>query len=1141
MKKRHISIIILLFSCIQLYSQRLSPLPEITPAGKGIVVPYADNIYYWVDMVRQGYVNPQKTLPWVAPRVSSPRPSSPAVPPVDGPDVAITSNPNVTQSENSIFIDPDDEFTVLNSNNSSDWYLGYVQDPFGADAYSTSNSGLMWGGNYHGAGGVNKGDPTTAISRDGRWYVGMISNTYGQSVAVSTDRGATWEEKEVAQGPQGYGLLDKNQMTIDNSETSPFEGNVYVAWTNFITGNPDTNQVQVSRTNDGGEHWLNPYTVSRGVNAGKLNHGVNLATGPLGEVYMAWSIYDTWPSDETAIGFTRSMDGGLIWSPANRIVTNIKGIRNSMTGKAMRVHSFPSMAVDLSSGPNRGTIYMVWCNVGFPGINTGNDIDVYLVKSTDQGTTWSTPVKVNQDPSGLGKQHYFPWISVDAVTGGICVIYYDDRNVSSTEAETWVSWSYDGGNSFSDMRVSDVAFTPTPVPGLAYNYFGDYIGIQAQNMKVYPVWTDNRMNGGQTLTWTSPFDLGPNPGQPWVMYYSNELTSVSSGQSSVLRYGDSLHMTLTVKNIGDMPSGNVLVRVSSPSEYIRMTDSLETYSSLQAGTTGSVTNGFAFKVSDTIPDNLKVRFDVHASNNDSSWNSHFSVDSHAPGLKILNMTIHDQNGGNNNGRFDPGETVDVTVSLVNTGDYLCAGTYGILNSLSPYLDMVSDSAFADTVRPFQFCTLHFTVSVSDTAPTSEGVVLYFTAHSGNYIRHASFYEIIGIVVEDWETNSFTRFPWHFGGNTSWNVTNINPYEGSYCAVSGQIGDLESSQVYVTYTSGANDSISFYFKTSTEEDYDFLNFFIDYTLQYSWSGENPWSRVAFPVAAGTHTFKWTYQKDLAASGGSDQVGLDFIVFPQPVVPDISVGPDDSVCAGLPYQLQATAQQYDSLHWLTTGDGSFSDSHILEPIYTPGGQDIINGSVRLKLTAYKGYGRSIRGMNLAIKGRPVASISVFPKDTVCHWQTIRLSADPSGVSSYLWTPGNFTTQVLTVDTAIAGGLGTKTFRLTTWNQAGCQNHDSVEITFKNCLGIAGAPEALDMSINPNPAKDEVLLEIHSPMAITADLMVEDMQQNLVYSEAGMKIKAATDRKILNLERLPQGMYLVRLKTSEGLITRKMIIRR
>ena len=1129
----------LLFTCFS-FAQRLSNLPQITPAGKGIVVPYADNIFYWQDMVRQGYVKPERAIPWTAPKKLTSSIRAAGLPPQDSPDVPVSTLTTITQSENSVFIDPGDEDQVLNSNNSSDWFNGFVQDPIGADAYHSQNAGLSWGGTFQGAGGYNRGDPATAIGRDGRWYVGMISNTYGMSVAYSNDKGSNWTEVEVAPGPSSvFGLLDKNHLAVDNSLSSSFEGNLYVAWTNFITGTADTNQIQVTRSLNGGEHWFSPTTVSRGVNAGKLNHGVNIATGPLGQVYMAWSIYDTWPSDETSIGFTRSLDGGSVWQNSHRIITNIKGIRNSMTGKAMRVNSFPSMAVDLSSGPYRGTLYLVWANVGFPGVNTGSDIDVYIIKSADGGDSWSTAVKVNQDPSGLGKQHYFPWITVDPVTGAVCVIYYDDREVSSAEAETWVSYSYDGGNSFTDFRVSDVSFTPSPIPGLAYNYFGDYLGISAQNLKVYPMWTDNRLAGGQTMTWTSPFTLSPAPGQPWVTYFSNEFTTVSTGTPTTLKYRDSLHLTLSVKNIGDLNANNLQVKVTSPSPYITMTDSLQPYPDIAAGANASVTNGFTFKVSDTIPDNIMVRFNVNVSDADTSWNSHFSVESHAPGLRIIGMSIHDQNG-NNNGRFDPGETDDVTVTIMNSGDFPCPATYGKLNSSSTYLSLLNDSVFADTVKPFSFVIMHYTVTVSDSAPTSAGADLDFIVRSGLYSKHATFHEIIGIVVEDWESNSFTKFPWHFGGNTSWNLTNVNPYEGSFCAVSGKIEDQQSSQLYVTYTSAANDSISFYLKTSTELDYDYLNFFIDNTLEWQWSGENSWTRAAFPVSAGTHTFKWIYQKDLASSGGSDQVGLDFIVFPAPIVPDVTIGPDDSICAGANYTLQATAQQYDSLRWMSSGDGSFSNPMILEPVYTPGGNDIIQGKVKLKLFAYSGYGRSIRSMNLTINGLPVADISVFPKDTVCSWQTITLRADTTGVNSYLWTPGNLTTQTAVIDTLIAGGTGTRLFHLKTWNNSGCSKTDSVYLTFKNCLGVSEGSAGFSLNIYPNPSEGLFTLELFSLQRETIALTLEDLQQKTVYEEKNVMVAGKTI-KSFNFAALPSGLYILKITRKNEVITRKLVISR
>ena len=165
------------------------------------------------------------------------------------------------------------------------------------------------------------------------------------------------------------------------------------------------------------------------------------------------------------------------------------------------------MAVDISGKEYNGNIYIVWSNVGVPGINSGNDVDVYMARSEDQGATWSIPVRVNQDPSGLGRKHYFPWITCDPETGILSVVFYDDRNVGGLDCEVYCSNSYDGGMTWEDFRVSDVAFTPTPIPGLASGYMGDYIGINARGGWVYPTWADTRT--GSVMTYTSPFQTNP--------------------------------------------------------------------------------------------------------------------------------------------------------------------------------------------------------------------------------------------------------------------------------------------------------------------------------------------------------------------------------------------------------------------------------------------------------------------------------------------------------------------------------------------------------------------------------------------------------------------------------------------------------
>lgn len=1119
------------------FSQNLPHFPKVTPAGKGIVKTYVDNMGYWEMMARLGYVevNPWRVIPQ-AQRGSS-LILSDGISVQDSPDVAVTSSGATTQSENSIFIDPEDESILLNSNNSSDWNGSYAQNLYGCDRYWSFDAASVWGGSLYGVGQTNNGDPATAIGRNGWWYVGKINNGRGQSVAYSTNQGQSWTDVTVAQVMGGFGdLLDKNHLWIDNSEESPYQGTLYAGWSCYVDGSPNQNQIEIARSTDQGLTWSIPTGISHHVNAGTHNQGVNIQTGPNGEVYAAWIIYDTWPSDETAIGFSKSLDGGGTWVPGNRILTDIKGIRASGTSKDMRVASFPVMTVDLSNGPNQGTLYLVWANIGVPGVNTGTDIDIYLISSTNQGDTWSTPVRVNQDPSGFGKQHFLPWITCDPINGNLCVIYYDDRNVDSTMVETWVSYSWDASNSWSDFKVSDVAFTPLPIAGMAADYFGDYIGIKAQNMKVYPIWTDNR--AGNALTYVSPFDLGPPPGQPYVSYYSNNLSLIPGGEPQTLNFRDSLHLNLGLKNIGDQPAEDLTAAITVVSPFITLTDSVEFYGTMQAGEIKVIPGGYAFKVSDTIPDGLKIRFNISVTGSDTSWQSHFSVESHAPSLHITKLVIDDESGGNNNGKLDPGETAEIRITTANWGDFPCLNTFGLLSCESPFITLHSDSSYLDTIVALAPKTALFSLSVDDEAPIGIGLYLNYHAVSGKYHAEASFLETIGIIVEDWETNSFVKFPWHNTGNKPWTLSTVNPFEGNYSATTFELDDDQASVLDVNYTAGVDDSISFYRRVSSEPDYDFLHFYIDGVLQGSWSGDVPWGRVAFPVEAGAHNFKWRYVKDIFLAVGLDKAWVDFIEFPPPVLPDMNAGPDGSVCSGSAYQLSGTASGYDSLLWKSNGDGTFSNDTILNPIYFPGTSDILSGEVKLLLRGFVHYGSSVNSMVLTINQTPEIAVTVDPKDTLCSWQSGTLSVNEIPGGSYLWTPGGHTTPSITIDTAVAGGIGTTRFRVVVTNSAGCPASDSIDITFNDCAAIDQPEERFSFTVSPNPSRGEFNFTIHTPGREMLSWRIRSSESQIFIEEKDVIVNGTYIRH-LDIRHLASGIYFLEIERESGSVTEKIIV--
>jgi len=460
-----------------------------------------DNMSYWRRMAEKGYVP-------VAPK----RRSKPAVYKgsqlsvqsvltEDSIDVPVTNTGEDSQSEVSIFVDPTNNAHALNSNNSVEWSGGTAGTLYGTDFLSTEDYGATWGGSIEGAGGANNGDPAAVISLTGRQYIGFIHSNTGQGVSYSDD-GITWTSVVAGNSAGGWSdMLDKNHLWIDNAPSSPFQGYLYDAWTNF--GGSDDSRISIVRSIDNGLSYSTPIQISSAA-GGSLNQGVNLQTGPNGEVYAVWSIYDSSTLNTSAYGFAKSVDGGASFSPAVRIIDNVKGIRDTGVLKDHRVNSFPSMAVDISGGTYNGNIYMVWANTGVPGTNTGTNKSVYMIKSTDGGTTWSSPIKVNQGVFADGKEAYFSWITCDPVTGTLSVIFYDDRNTASTDVEVFVANSFDGGDSWEDFRVSDVSFTPAPIAGLAGEYMGDYLGISARDGMVYPAWPDNR--NGYVQTFVSAFE-----------------------------------------------------------------------------------------------------------------------------------------------------------------------------------------------------------------------------------------------------------------------------------------------------------------------------------------------------------------------------------------------------------------------------------------------------------------------------------------------------------------------------------------------------------------------------------------------------------------------------------------------------------
>ena len=133
-------------------------------------------------------------------------------------------------------------------------------------------------------------------------------------------------------------------------------------------------------------------------------------------------------------------------------------------------------------------------------------------------------------------------------------------------------------------------------------------------------------------------------------------------------------------------------------------------------------------------------------------------------------------------------------------------------------------------------------------------------------------------METFETGDLSSFPWQTNNNP-WFVTNEQPYAGNYCIRSKQdLDGNDQSEFSITINCSTAENISYFRKVSSEDGYDFFKFYIDDTEMDSQTGFTGWSQASFPVNPGTHTFKFSYQKDSDVIGGSDCAWVDNIVLP-----------------------------------------------------------------------------------------------------------------------------------------------------------------------------------------------------------------------------------------------------------------------
>lgn len=438
--------------------------------------------------------------------------------------------------------DPRDETSIAVSPRNDQIIVGVSKDIVGGGDpqvrgitrvayYFSSDGGRTWGNGLLGLETSEKvwgraSDPSVAADLDGNFYICalMLDNSnFDSSVYVfkSTDGGRMFGDPspvvlDIANPTPR--LIDKCYMTVDTSASSPFKNTVYAVWTikAIQDSGQDLSVIRSAHRRPADAGFSEQKTISHP----GIMMGASLATGPNGEFYAAWIGLPA-----QVILFNASTDGGVTFLPSDVTTSDvdIHDLVGSLEepSPALRIlgmermHSYPVLDVDRSTGPNRGAIYVAWAET----TNRRNaDIFVEKLPPPNGGNPQhSVPVKVNND--GSGTDQFFPWLSVDPTTGWVEVGFYDRRDdPNDLRNNMYLARSTDGGATFGEnTRVSAVSSDPriqSQVGGVFGSLIGlgDYLGMVATRGKAHMFWADTRR--GKQDVYYGQIDFNQSSPQP---------------------------------------------------------------------------------------------------------------------------------------------------------------------------------------------------------------------------------------------------------------------------------------------------------------------------------------------------------------------------------------------------------------------------------------------------------------------------------------------------------------------------------------------------------------------------------------------------------------------------------------------------
>jgi hypothetical protein len=394
--------------------------------------------------------------------------------------VSLTVGPNVNISKS--FENNAEECIAINPRNPLNLF---VSDTWALMTRYSLDGGVTWNDSNIAALPASDGDVAAAFDSFGNLYLVRFGTNFKVAVGLSTNGGALFSLQY--QTPDSN--LDQPSVTTGPSAVA---GQASV-WINYTTASGSLVARGATVTGLGA---IGAFSATQ--SASPNGDFGDIVVGPGGRVF---TVYQNPNSDIGPDAILGNLDtdgiGGAGFGPQINTTTTQVGSFADIPAQSQRmIDSEAGLAWDSSGGPFNGRLYLVYTDR--PSTNSA-DTDIYVRFSNNNGTNWSSRVRVNDDTIGNGKSQFLPRIAIDQTSGNIAVSFYDCRNSpGNNTTELWATISSDGGATFlPNVKVSAGVSSAlvTAIANTSFDY-GDYCGLCFHGGTFYPVWADNSNSTG---------------------------------------------------------------------------------------------------------------------------------------------------------------------------------------------------------------------------------------------------------------------------------------------------------------------------------------------------------------------------------------------------------------------------------------------------------------------------------------------------------------------------------------------------------------------------------------------------------------------------------------------------------------------